>query len=129
MPGWAPCVIQQLLLVLWFTHDRLYMSMLLPQFVLASPLPAVSTRLSTSASPFLLWKFSSSSVLWNFPGKSTGVGCHFLLQGIFQTQGRGLPHCRQTLYCLSHHGLCHISVQICHNYIPSLLSLPAIPQL
>ena len=24
---------------------------------------------------------------WNSPGKSTGVGCHFLLQGIFQTQG------------------------------------------
>ena len=25
--------------------------------------------------------------LWNFPGKNTGVGCHFLLQGIFPTQG------------------------------------------
>ena len=24
---------------------------------------------------------------WRFPGKSTGVGCHFLLQGTFQTQG------------------------------------------
>ena len=24
---------------------------------------------------------------WNFPGKDTGVGCHFLLQGIFLTQG------------------------------------------
>ena len=24
---------------------------------------------------------------WDFPGKSTGVGCHFLLQGIFLTQG------------------------------------------
>ena len=43
---------------------------------------------------------------WNFPGKSTGVGCHFLLQGIFPTQGSnpGLPHCRQTLYPLSHQG-------------------------
>ena len=29
---------------------------------------------------------------WNSPGKHTGVGCHFLLQGIFLTQGlnRGL---------------------------------------
>ena len=37
---------------------------------------------------------------WDFPGNSTGVGCHFLLQGIFPTQGlnTGLPHCRQTLY-------------------------------
>ena len=24
---------------------------------------------------------------WNFPSKYTGVGCHFLLQGIFLTQG------------------------------------------
>ena len=24
---------------------------------------------------------------WNFPGKNTGVCCHFLLQGIFPTQG------------------------------------------
>ena len=36
--------------------------------------------------------------------KNTGVGCHFLLQGIFPTQGLnpGLLHCRQTLYQLSH---------------------------
>ena len=40
---------------------------------------------------------------WDFPGKNTGVGCHFLLQGMFPTQGSnpGLLHCRQTLYCLS----------------------------
>ena len=24
---------------------------------------------------------------WNLPGKNTGVGCHFLLQGVFLTQG------------------------------------------
>ena len=43
---------------------------------------------------------------WDFPGKSTGVGCHFLLQGIFLTQGlnSGLLHCRQTFYPLSHQG-------------------------
>ena len=43
---------------------------------------------------------------WDFQGKSTGVGCHFLLQGIFPTQGLnpGLSHCRQTLYHLSHQG-------------------------
>ena len=28
----------------------------------------------------------SSSCPWDFPGKNTGVGCHFLLQGIFLTQ-------------------------------------------
>ena len=43
---------------------------------------------------------------WDFPGKSIGVGCHFLLQGIFLTQGSnpGLRHCRQMLYPLSHQG-------------------------
>ena len=32
------------------------------------------------------------------------MGCHCLLQEIFPTQGSnpGLPHCRQTLYHLSH---------------------------
>ena len=43
---------------------------------------------------------------WDFPGNSTGVDCHFLLQAIFPTQGLnpGLLHCRQVLYCLSHWG-------------------------
>ena len=27
---------------------------------------------------------------WDYPGKNTGVGCHFLLQGIFLTQGSNL---------------------------------------
>ena len=41
-----------------------------------------------------------------FPSKSTGVGNHFLLQGIFPTQGSkpGLLHCRWLLYHLSHQG-------------------------
>ena len=50
-----------------------------------------------------------SSVHGIFPGKSTGVGCQILLQRIFPTQGSnpGLPHCRQTLYHLSHKGTPH----------------------
>ena len=37
---------------------------------------------------------------WNSPGKNTGVGTHFLLQGIFPTQrsNPGLLHCRQIVY-------------------------------
>ena len=35
---------------------------------------------------------------WNSPGKSTGVGCHAFLQGIFPTQGSS-PH---LLLCLLH---------------------------
>ena len=39
-----------------------------------------------------------------FPGKNTGVNCHFLLQGIFPTQelNPGLLCCRQILYLLSY---------------------------
>ena len=39
----------------------------------------------------------SSSVHAIFPSNNTGVGCHFLPQGIFLIQGsnRGLLHCRQ----------------------------------
>ena len=41
-----------------------------------------------------------SSVHGDSPGKSTGVGCHTLLQGILPTQGSnpGLLHCRRILY-------------------------------
>ena len=38
--------------------------------------------------------------LRDFPGKNTGVVCHFLLQGIFSTQGLNPSqnlHCRQSL--------------------------------
>ena len=36
---------------------------------------------------------------WGSPGKNTGVGCHFLLQGVIRTQklNPGLLHCRQIL--------------------------------
>ena len=34
---------------------------------------------------------------WDSPGKNTGVGCHFLLQGIFPTQGSN-----PSLLCLLH---------------------------
>ena len=42
----------------------------------------------------------------NSPGQNTGVGRHFLLQGIFPTQGSNpsLPHSRQNLYQLGHQG-------------------------
>ena len=48
---------------------------------------------------------SGSSVHEIFQARiHTGVGCHFLLQGIFPTQGPnlGLLHSRQILYHLSH---------------------------
>ncbi|XP_069451036.1 alpha-N-acetylgalactosaminide alpha-2,6-sialyltransferase 3 isoform X2 [Ovis canadensis] len=56
---------------------------------------------------------------WDFPGKNTGVGCHFLLQGIFPTWRLNLSllHCTQILYGLNHqspvwllsqHGVVHL---------------------
>ena len=43
---------------------------------------------------------------WNSPGQNIGVGSFSLLQGIFPTEesNRGLLHCRQILYQLSHQG-------------------------
>ena len=44
-----------------------------------------------SLSPDSLWPHGLQPTRllcpWDFPGKNTEVGCHFLLQGIFPTQG------------------------------------------
>ena len=49
----------------------------------------------------LNWRFLCSC---DFPGKNTGVGCHFLPQGIFLTQelNLGLSHWQVDLYNLSY---------------------------
>ena len=51
-----------------------------------------------------------------FSRQNTGVDCHFLLQGIFPTQGSnpGLLHCRQTL--------CHLSHQVSPKIINGVLN-------
>ena len=36
---------------------------------------------------------------WNFPGKNTGVSCHFPLQGIFLTQGSSALQADSLLLC------------------------------
>ena len=43
---------------------------------------------------------------WDFPGKNTGVGCHFLLQRIFPSQRSNLHllHWQEDSLPLSHHG-------------------------
>ena len=60
---------------------------------------------------------------WDFLGKSTGVGCYFLLQGIIPTQGSnlGLLHCRQILHQLSYQG------SPVHIVRPEILPLSSIP--
>ena len=65
---------------------------------------------SRSVVPDSLWPHGLQSTRflcpWDFPGNDTGMGCHFLLQGIFPTQesNPGLLHCRQILYRLSYKG-------------------------
>ena len=55
----------------------------------------------------------------SFPGKGTGVGCHFLLQGIFPAQGfsLGLPSCGQMLYCLNHQGSPKEDIQMANKHM------------
>jgi len=53
----------------------------------------------------------------SLPGKSTGVGCHFL-PGDLPDPGLnpGLLHCRQMLYCLGHQGSPGENVNGCNHY-------------
>ena len=73
-----------------------------------------------------------SPVYESTPGRNTRVGCHSLLQGIFQTQGSnsGVLHCRQILYSVSRsvmsdslqpHGLQHASI-LCPWDFPSKIT-------
>ena len=53
--------------------------------------------MSSSLQPHGLCSPPGFSAHEYFPGKNTGVGCHFLLQGIFPTQGSNMR-----LLCLPH---------------------------
>ena len=78
-------------------------------WVLDQTLPWAPKMLAADSAPSMhvsdsLWPYEPQSArflcLWDFPGKNTGVGCHFFLQGIFLNQGSNswLLHCRQILY-------------------------------
>ena len=62
-----------------------------------------------------------SSVHLDSPGKNTGAGCHFLLQGIFPTQGLnpGLLYFRQILYPLSYMDISPLNVNASYKRITS----------
>ena len=55
-----------------------------PVFPLFQPLSEVAQLYPTLFDP-MDYSLPCSSCSWNFPGKSTGLGCHFLLQSIFPT--------------------------------------------
>ena len=71
------------------------------------PLSSCGGGLVAKTCPTLItpWTLACQALCpWDSPGKNTGVGCHFLLQGIFLTQewNPGLLHCRQILYQLGY---------------------------
>ena len=65
------------------------------------------TRLVMTDSFVIPWAVAPRLLCpWDFLGKIIGVDCHFLLQGMFPTQGSnpGVLHCWQILYRLNHQG-------------------------
>ena len=62
----------------------------------------------------------------DFPGKNTGVGCHFLLQGVFLTQGSNscLLHQQEASLLLS-----HLGIPICIHMCVCAKSLQSCPTL
>ena len=69
---------------------------------------------------------------WDSPGKNTGVGCHFLLQGIFCSKGSNLVSC---IFCIGRWILYHWAspqfssvAQLCPNICdPMDCSMPGLP--
>ena len=69
-----------------------------------APAPQLEKSLHAAEKPWCSRKFNrmedpQAPLSTESPGKHTGVSCHFLLQGIFLTQGSnpGLLHCKQIL--------------------------------
>ena len=64
---------------------------------------------------------------WDCPGQNTGVGCHFLLEGIFLAQGSNpsLLQCSWILYQLSHQGSpCFGRLFLPNNVVLSIYYVP-----
>ena len=72
-----------------------------------------SASVSHSVASDSLWPRVRLLCLWDSLGKHTGVGYHFLLQGIFPPQGLnlGLLHCRQSHQGSPHTGTFKTEVQ------------------
>ena len=64
------------------------------------------TKSCPTLCPHGMWPAKLLLCPWDFPGQNTGVGCCFLLQGIFLTQGLNLSllHWQADSFSLSHQG-------------------------
>ena len=71
----------------------------------------------------------SGSCLWDSPGKNTGVGCHFLLQRIFPTQGSNphLLHSQADFLALSLLGNLRMMLAVHFFFIDTLFNIKELP--
>ena len=72
--------------------------------------------------------------LWDFPDKNTGVGFHFLIQGIFLTHGLEVSYLKQSRWCWSDNQqsiwiwLSELTKLFLYVAASSLLSIKDLPQ-
>ena len=66
-----------------------FFKIILEKFGFCIFVAVLCSLVSYSSWPHGLWP-ARLPCSWNFPSKYTGVGCHFLLQGIFPTQESNL---------------------------------------
>ena len=59
------------------------------------------------------WTIAHWLCPWNFPGKNTRLGCHFLFQGIFLTQGSNLGLLRLLHWQVDFSPLCNLGSPVC----------------
>ena len=107
----------------WWCHPTISSSVIpfsscLQSFPASGSFPI--SQFFTSVGQSVRVSASTSVQVRIFPGKSIGVGCYFLHQGIFPTRGSnpGLPHRGQTLYPLSYQGsplYIIVCTQLFHN--------------
>ena len=92
----------------WATRDAQWVA--LKEILAAQSCPTLCDPVDCS--------LPGTSVHGDSPGKSTGMGCHALLQGIFPAQwlNPGLLHCRQILYHLSHQGSPRILKWVAYSF-------------
>ena len=86
------------------THVHRICDAIQPSHPLSSPFPPAPNPSRLFMSP---WTVAHQLLCpWDSPGKNTGVVCHFLLQGIFPTQGSNLHllHWQEDSLLLSHLG-------------------------
>ena len=107
------------LLSLVFSEALLTIGSAFPWPCTLSPMPACLPR---PVRLFVtLWSVARRAPLslWDFPGKNTGVGCHFFFQGIFPTQGSN-----PGLLCLLHGRQDSWPLEALVRLSPSVKSLP-----